>query len=183
MQVGRADHDEPAIGRAENVDRHAVQRTQRLGGDDVLRRTLDRGSARDVDDAVEVAEDRIDVVRDEQDGDVLLAADAAHERRDAGLVGEVETVERLVEQQQLRAARERLRDSRRCCSPPESSPIGLSAYAVAETSSITSATRRVAARLRAPGSGRPQRAPSSPSRTTSTPRMRVLSSKLRRCGR
>ncbi len=59
---------------------------------------------------VEVAEDRVDVVRDEQDGDVLLAADVAHERRDAGLVGEVETVERLVEQQQLRATHERLRD-------------------------------------------------------------------------
>src|SRR5579864_8834956 len=37
MEIGGADHHEPTVGRAENVDRHAVQRAQRLGGDDVLR--------------------------------------------------------------------------------------------------------------------------------------------------
>src|SRR5579864_2263210 len=48
VQVGRSDHDEPAIGCAEHVDRHAVQRAQRLGGDDVLRRPFHGGLARDV---------------------------------------------------------------------------------------------------------------------------------------
>src|SRR5579864_4522263 len=110
MEIGRADHHEPPVGGAKNVDRHAVQRAQRLGGDDVFRRALHRGSARDVDDAVEVADDRVDVVRDEQHCDVLLATDVADERGNACLVRQVEAVERLVEQQQLRTPRERLRD-------------------------------------------------------------------------
>ncbi len=78
--------------------------------------------------------------------------------------------------------------SSRCCSPPEHSPIGRCAYAEAPTSSITSRTRSSAARRavlkrRENGSGTPQRSPSSPSRTTSTPRIRSDASKFRRCGR
>src|SRR5579872_1211960 len=110
VQVRRADDDEPAVGCAQDLDRHAVQRGERLRRDHVLGPAFHRGAAGDVDDAVEVGDDRVDVVRDEQDRDVLLLADAAHERGDADLVREVEAVERLVEEQELRPAHERLRD-------------------------------------------------------------------------
>src|SRR5436305_3270795 len=73
--------------------------------------------------------------------------------------------------------------SSRCCSPPESWPIGRWAYPPAPTRSTSSRTRAAAARERGPGSGRPHRSPSSPRRTTSRPRIRRDASKLRRCGR
>ena len=110
VQVRRADDDEPSVGRAQHLDRNAVQRGERLGRDHVFGLSFDRGPAGEVHDAVEVADDRVDVVRDEQHGDVLLLADTADERGDADLVRQVEAVERLVEQQEPRPADERLRD-------------------------------------------------------------------------
>src|SRR2546430_7752020 len=110
VQVGCTDHYEPSVGRAEDFDRDAVQRAERLSRDDLLRRPFDRRAAGEVDDAVEVADDRVHVVRDEHDCNALLGADSAYERRDADLIRKVEAVERLVEEQQLRAADERLRD-------------------------------------------------------------------------
>src|SRR5438874_2627122 len=107
VQVGRPDHHEPSVGRAEHFDRHPVERAERLRGDDLLRRPFHRRAAGEVDDAVEVADDRVHVVRDEQDCNVLLGGDATHERGDADLIGKVEAVQRLVEEQQLRAADER----------------------------------------------------------------------------
>src|SRR5262249_17255495 len=50
------------------------------------------------------------VVRDEHHRDVLLHADAPDESGDAHLVREVEAVERLVEEEELRTTDERLRD-------------------------------------------------------------------------
>src|SRR5207247_4940926 len=108
--VGLTDDDEPAVGGMKDLDRRAVETAERSARDHLFRRALDRAAAGEVDDAVEVADDRVDVVRDEQHGDLLLLADAAHERGDRGLVGEVEAVERLVEQQQPRPPDERLRD-------------------------------------------------------------------------
>ncbi len=82
--------------------------------------------------------------------------------------------------------------SRRCCSPPDTWPMGRWAYAEAPTRSMTSSTRAASARARRAagpvprrrvGRGRPKRWPSRPKRTTSTPRMRRPGSKLRRWGR
>src|SRR6266516_2523474 len=109
-RLGLSDHDEPAVGRPQHLDRDAVQPAEGLTRDHVLRAALDGATAGDVDDAVEKAEDRVDVVGDEQDGHLLLASDAAHERGDGGLVGKVEAVERLVEEKQLGAADECLGD-------------------------------------------------------------------------
>ena len=67
-------------------------------------------TARDVDDAVDEGKDRVDVVRDEQDGDALGPADAADQLRDRLLVVQVEAVERLVEKQHPGAADESLGD-------------------------------------------------------------------------
>ena len=90
-----------------------------------LGRAGDDAPAGDVDDPVEVREQRVDVVRDEQDRDVLGAADPAEQRRDGRLVGQVEAVERLVEEEQLAGeATSACAISSRCCSPPEHSPIG-----------------------------------------------------------
>src|SRR5206468_12232301 len=106
--LGLADDDEPAVGGVEDLDRRAVEAAERLARDHLFGRALDRAAAREVDDTVEVADDRIDVVRNEEHGDPLLCADAADECGDGGLVGQVEAVERFVEQQKLRPADERL---------------------------------------------------------------------------
>jgi hypothetical protein len=105
-----SDDDEPAVGCAQHLDRRPVQTGECLARDHLLGRPLDCPAAGDVHDAVEVAEDRVDVVGDEQDGHLLLLADASHERSDGSLIGEIEAVERLVEQQQTGAADERLGD-------------------------------------------------------------------------
>ena len=49
-------------------------------------------------------------MRDQHHGHLLLAADPRDQRRDGGLVGQVEAVERLVEQSNSRLADERLGD-------------------------------------------------------------------------
>src|SRR2546430_13440580 len=108
--LGLTDDDEPAVGGMEDLDRCAVEAAERLARDLLFGSALDRAAAGEVDDAVEVADDRVDVVRDEQHGDLLLFADAAHERGDRGLVRQVEAVERLVEQQQPRPPDQRLGD-------------------------------------------------------------------------
>jgi hypothetical protein len=59
---------------------------------------------------VEVGQDRIDVVRDHQHGHATIDADSANEFRDRALVWQVETVERLVEDEQSRVGYECLCD-------------------------------------------------------------------------
>ena len=116
---------------------------ERLARDHLLRRALDGGAAGEVDDAVEVADDRVDVVRDEQDGDVLLVGrcGARARRRPPGWAGRGCRAARRAGAAAA-AATSACAMSSRCCSPPESSPIGLRAYAVAPTSSITSCDAR-----------------------------------------
>src|SRR5947207_1478391 len=62
-----ADDHESAVRGAQHLDRRPVEMAERLARDHLLRGALDRAAAGKVDDAVEVAEDRVDVVRDEQD--------------------------------------------------------------------------------------------------------------------
>ena len=109
-RLGLADDDEPAVTCREDLDRCAVQPGQRLTGDDLSGRSRDGGAACEVHDVVDVAEDRVDVMRDEQDGDPLGAADLLDERGDGALVRQVEAVERLVQEEELRSPNERLRD-------------------------------------------------------------------------
>src|SRR3954471_1174106 len=103
-----ADGDEAPVGSVQHFDRGAIETAERLGRDHFLRPALHRTAAGEVDDAVEGAEDRVDVVGDEQHRDALFPADPPNERCDCRLVREVEAVERLLEQQQLGAAEERL---------------------------------------------------------------------------
>src|SRR5439155_6134221 len=105
-----ADDDEPAVRRAQHLDRRAVETTEVGTRDHIVGGPLDRTTAGEVDNTVEVAEDRVDVVGDEQHCHLLLLTDPAHERRDRGLGRKVEAVERLVEQEELRSPDECLRD-------------------------------------------------------------------------
>src|SRR5438105_8476991 len=66
------DDDEPAVGGVQNLDRCAVEAAERFARDHLFGRALDRATAGEVDDAVEVADDRVDVMRDEQHSDLLL---------------------------------------------------------------------------------------------------------------
>src|SRR6266566_3530973 len=54
------DHDEPAVTRAQHLDRRAEQPRQRLAGDHVLRAPCENMAACQVHDPVEVRQDRVD---------------------------------------------------------------------------------------------------------------------------
>ena len=129
--LGLADDDEPPVGRAQDLDRRLVQAGERLGRDHLVGRSRDRAAGTEVHDAVEVREDRVHVVGDDHHGHLLLAADLGNQRRHARLVGQVETVERLVEQAGAAGRRaSACAMSSRCCSPPEHSPIGAARVAL-----------------------------------------------------
>src|SRR5437868_12713659 len=108
--LGRADHHEPAVRGLEHLDRHPVEVTQGLAGDHFTRRSLDPAAAGKVDDAIQIAEDRVDVVCDQQHGYPLVPVDPLHQRGHGALIAEVEAVEWLVEQEHLRLAHQCLRD-------------------------------------------------------------------------
>ncbi len=95
---------------SQHLDRRLVEVGQRLGRDHVGRLAREHAAARDVDDAIEIRQQRVHVVRDEQDRHPLLATDPVEQRRNRDLIRQVEAVERLVEEQQLRPADECLRD-------------------------------------------------------------------------
>ena len=110
---------------SQHFDRNAVEAAERLGRDDLARRAHDRPPRAEVDDAVEVGEQRVDVVRDQQHRHPLLAADRAPAARPprSGWGGRGCPAARRGS-----AAAGRLTSawaiSSRCCSPPDSSPIG-----------------------------------------------------------
>ena len=106
--LGLADDDELPVARAQHLDRQAVQARQGGRGDHLVDRSAHRPPIREVDDPVEVADERVDVMGDEQHGDALLGADALDEGRDRGLVGQIEAVQWLVEDQHLGTAHEGL---------------------------------------------------------------------------
>src|SRR5437879_3287642 len=54
-RLGLSDHDEPAVGGAQHLDRRGVETAERLARDHLFRPAFDGGASSDVDDAVEVA--------------------------------------------------------------------------------------------------------------------------------
>ena len=136
--------------------------------------------AGEVDHPVEVAEQRVHVVSDEQHRDPLHGAHALHERRDRGLVGEIEAVERLVEDQQRRSAHERLGDQQALLlAARELADRAAARTPSAPTSAITSATRPRSVRRARPSE--PARAPpEAPQRRR--PRGRAGRDRRRGCG-
>ena len=189
-RLGLADDDEPAVGGL--AAPRSACRTGALSvslGDHLARRPSTRAAAGEVDDPVEVAEDRVDVVGDEQHGHALARGrSAATSAATAAWLGRSRLSSGSSSSSSSRPADQRLRDQQALLlAAGELADRPVARSAVAPTSSITSSTRCRAPRGRRlgsrGGSGMPQRSPSSPSRTMSTPRMRVPASKLRRCGR
>src|SRR5882762_7133116 len=64
-----AHHDEASVGGPQHLYRQAVELGQRLAGDHLLDRPLDGMTAGQVDDSVDVRQQRVDVVGDEQHPD------------------------------------------------------------------------------------------------------------------
>ena len=108
--VGRADHDE-ASARTEHVDRSAVEIAEHARVEHLIGLSEHEAPAREIEDAVDAAQHRVDVVRDEQDRGIRLASVTVDERDHRLLVGEVETREGLVAQQDARVVGERLADA------------------------------------------------------------------------
>src|SRR4051812_48858631 len=73
--LGLTDDDESAVGRGEHLDARAVEPAQRRTGDHLRGGADGRAPLPEVDHAVHVAEDRVDVVRDQQHGHALVLAD------------------------------------------------------------------------------------------------------------
>src|SRR3981081_4511577 len=65
-----ADHDESPVARSEDLDRRPVQTGQGFGGDHLFRFAANDVALRDVNHAVQKRKDRIDVVRDQENGDL-----------------------------------------------------------------------------------------------------------------
>src|SRR5438477_1681655 len=107
-----ADHEHAAAAVFENLDGRGVDAGERLRGDDLVRLAHGEPSLGDVEDVVDVGEQRVHVVRDEEDREVALARDIAYELHHRLLVAHVEMGEGLVEQQQLRHADQRLREEK-----------------------------------------------------------------------
>src|SRR3954453_14973102 len=100
--LGRPDDDQAPIGGLEHLDRNVVETAQDLARDHLAGLADDSAAAREVDDAIEIAEDRVDIVRDEQHRYALRAGHPLEESGNGPLVGEVEAVQRLVEQEHPR---------------------------------------------------------------------------------
>ena len=109
-RLGLSHDDQPPVAGLQHLHGQPVQPRQRLPRDHLLHRPRHRVPGGEVDDPVQVGQQRVDVVGDEQHGHALPSADLCHERGHDRLVGQVEAVERLVQQQQLRPAHERLGD-------------------------------------------------------------------------
>jgi hypothetical protein len=69
---------------AQHVDRGAVERAQRRVVDHLLGRAGDGAAAGQLDDLVQVRQDRVDVVRDQKHRDVLSLAHVTDQRADRG---------------------------------------------------------------------------------------------------
>ena len=85
----------------QDLDGRPVQGGQGLRGDDLVGRPAHGAAAGHVDDTVEVRHDGVHVVGHDQHGDAGSLADLGDQRGHRGLVGEVQAVEGLVEQQHV----------------------------------------------------------------------------------
>src|SRR5947209_16728088 len=109
-RLGLADHHETTVGAGEDLDGTIEQHGEGRAGDDLPGRSADGPTPRQVDDPIDVGEDRVHVVSNHDHRDAFSATDALYQGGHGRLVGDVEAVERFVQQQQFRGTDERLRD-------------------------------------------------------------------------
>src|SRR5664280_370714 len=99
--------EDPSFG-ANNVDCRAVEFAQRGAGNHLVCRA-DRGpAAGDIDDAIQHADQRIDVVRDKQNGCAGCGLDVRYALDHRRLAPGIETDQRFVQNEQTRLVQEGL---------------------------------------------------------------------------
>jgi hypothetical protein len=94
----------------QHLDRLPVQLRQHVGLHDLVGSAGGDLAAGHVDDPVHHRQQRVHVVRGQQDGYLLTPGQVRQQRDDVVTAGDVKVGERLVEQQQLRLADQRMRD-------------------------------------------------------------------------
>ena len=104
--VGRADDDD-APARADHVDRRVVELAQHIGAQHLRRGADAEPAAGEVEDAVDVLEHRVHVVRYEEHAESHPTTVAVDEVAHHALRAEIERAQRLVAEQESRVARER----------------------------------------------------------------------------
>src|SRR5208282_860988 len=108
LDVDVARHHEIAVPDANDFDRRAIEPRQHRPCDNLVDCADDRRPAAEVENPVDRVDQRIELVRAEQDSDLEVVANAPCDFDDALLVRRVERDQRLVEQQQTRPAEQRL---------------------------------------------------------------------------
>src|SRR5208283_4717303 len=98
----RARDYEMAPRVVEDLDRNVVERAERLRRDDLAGRTRGDLSVGDVDDFVQVMDQRVDVVGDQESGHVTGADQPCDQRHQFTAPLQVQVRQRLVKQQQFR---------------------------------------------------------------------------------
>jgi len=106
----------------QHVDVVPVERAQHLGANHLFGAADRDAPAGEVDDAVHHGQQRVDVVRDQQHAHTLLLADPGQQRGDRRLVGQIETVQRLIEDQHARVPDKRLGDQQSLLLPTREAP-------------------------------------------------------------
>jgi hypothetical protein len=107
---GLADDHEATVASGQHLDLNAKEGAQVLGRDHRADRSLETSPVGDVEDLVKRRKQWVHIVGDKQGGNLLPGADLANQPDHRGLVGEVETVEGFVENQQARLSHNRLGD-------------------------------------------------------------------------
>ena len=104
-----------------------VEPRERLGRDNLVRRTDQHPATCHIEHPVEVGQDGIHIMCHEQRRDPLLLADRADHRRHRLLVGQVQAFRGSSSSSRRGCVTSAWAIKRRCCSPPETAPMGRSA--------------------------------------------------------
>jgi hypothetical protein len=107
-----------------HLDGAAVEVREHLAGHDLLRRPDPEAAAGEVEHAVDVVDDGVDLVGDEDDGAVLLVALPVDQPADRLLVVQVKGEQRLVTQEDARLGGQGLGDAQALLFPARQPPDG-----------------------------------------------------------
>jgi hypothetical protein len=104
----RGHHEDPAI-EMHHFDRRAIEPRQHRTGNDLVDRAQRRLAAAEIEHAIDRAQQRVQFMGTEQDGDAQFDLKRFDQVDNLALVVRIEADERFVEQQQLRPPDQRLR--------------------------------------------------------------------------
>ena len=130
--LGLTDHDEPAVGCVQHLDRCLVEPRQRLGGEHLLRGARHRAAPAEIHDPIEIGQDRVHVVGDDQDRDALRSGRSREtSAATPAWFGRSRLSSGSSSSNKGGRRASACAISSRCCSPPEHCPIGRSRVLVA----------------------------------------------------